>query len=282
MNDEPSVLMRLLDKMPSAAQGRYRQGLYWLTVGVHAYLPNMIGSYIVLGHGQSGTNWLCNLLSSSLNIPVFKNWKRASPAVTPQIFHMHRFLPSPIARKRTLYLHRDGRDVVVSAYFKIMNSPWGKRRRRQFEQFIGDEMSDERVASHLPVFIEWNFSASHSSCVSWPKHVREARKRGYAMISFEDLKVDPLNAIQGAIRKITDAKADRARIVRAIEANEFSKKKTDQNGHFLRSGRSGDWRQYFTPEAAAKFCAMAGGELICLGYEGNDDWVNHIANHRRE
>ena len=42
------------------------------------------------------------------------------------------------------------------------------------------------------------------------------------------------------------------------------------------SGISGDWKNYFTPEAARVFGDYAGDLLIRLGYEPNKDWIQQV------
>jgi hypothetical protein len=40
----------------------------------------------------------------------------------------------------------------------------------------------------------------------------------------------------------------------------------------FRSGRTGEWRRYFTPEHKQLFRSVAGDLLQRLGYERDDDW----------
>ena len=41
---------------------------------------------------------------------------------------------------------------------------------------------------------------------------------------------------------------------------------------FLRKGAVGDWRNYMTPQAKAKFNELAGDTLVRLGYADSLDW----------
>jgi hypothetical protein len=42
---------------------------------------------------------------------------------------------------------------------------------------------------------------------------------------------------------------------------------------FLRKGVEGDWKHYFSPEAARLFDSYAGDLLVELGYESNREWA---------
>ena len=102
---------------------RHEQAIYWSTILMQAAAPNYFGSYIVLGHPSAGTNWLCNMLSDYGNIPVLESWNRKLPSVERHIFHMHRFMAGALPRSRTIYMHRDGRDTLISLFMKIAKAP---------------------------------------------------------------------------------------------------------------------------------------------------------------
>lgn len=266
---------KIQNMLPQVLRNKYRQSLYWSTILTHSLLRNAGGSYVVLGHPKSGTNWLCGLLSSYFDIPVFQSWTRLMPAVRPQIFHMHRFLGSPMAKNRTFYIHRDGRDILISRYFAIMNSPWGNSERQKLEAWLEGPMSIENLKHQLPKYIDWNYTKSRSSSQNWQKHIDLYRKYPYVCVSFEGLKDDPVRELSQAIAKMTNDLADFEHIQAAINKNDIKKKKSKANAHFLRSGKSGDWKTYFSVVAAERFNAYAGRALISLGYEDDDKWVSH-------
>lgn len=257
----------------TASQRRYSQSLYWLSVGTHALIPGTLGSYYVIGHGKSGTNWLCNLLSHYFDIPVFEAWTRWTPALlSPQIFHLHRFVATPMARRRTFYLYRDGRDIVVSSYFAKMRQPYD-RFRREFEAYSGDKMDEANLRHQLPAYIDWFFGVDRVSSIRWQPHIAESFKHPYVRLSFERMIEDTYGELERALQEMTGSSVDSARLLDAIEQNDFAKKKKKANAHFLRSGRTGDWRQHFTRAAAERFNHYAGDALLSLGYEENLDWI---------
>ena len=251
---------------------RYSQSLYWMTIGAHSVVPNTVGSYYVVGHGKSGTNWLCSILSTYYDIPVFEGWTRWLPSTRSQIFHLHRFVVTPMARRRTFYLYRDGRDIVISSYFARLRQPYPVIRRR-FEAYIGEPMDEKRLRSQLPEYIDWFFGVDRSSSLRWQQHIDEALSRPYVRISFEDMKRNPHEAVGRAIFEVDGDSVHEKRLAEAIDYNDFSRKKTkSNNSHFLRAGRSGDWRNYFTRDAANRFNHHAGRALVALGYAESLDW----------
>jgi hypothetical protein len=45
-----------------------------------------------------------------------------------------------------------------------------------------------------------------------------------------------------------------------------------ERSHTFRAGKRGGWSERFTPEHRELFKAIAGHQLIELGYESNNDW----------
>ena len=62
-------------------------------------------------------------------------------------------------------------------------------------------------------------------------------------------------------------------IVEKYSFQNMKKIHNNKGKSFLRSGKSGDWKNYFSDEAKQLFSHYAGKELIALGYEKNNDWV---------
>jgi hypothetical protein len=45
-----------------------------------------------------------------------------------------------------------------------------------------------------------------------------------------------------------------------------------QKSHTFRAGKTGGWKEHFTPEHKALFKEVAGDLLVQLGYEQDNDW----------
>lgn len=89
-------------------------------------------------------------------------------------------------------------------------------------------------------------------------------------IHFEDL----IHARQAALTRVMEhllarapISAPRGKILDALESSI-----NPSRSPTFRSGRTGEWKKYFTPEHKALFKNAAGDLLIRLGYEQNNDW----------
>jgi hypothetical protein len=238
-------------------------------------------SFYVVGHAKSGTNWLCGLLSDYFGYPPYEPWKDRLPSLGPHVFHMMRLLPFAAVRRRSLYVMRDGRDVMVSRYYETIHRE--PLDRTAAERFIGHEMTDDNVREHLAKFIEF-MSTYQRGCADYRSHLGYwlAHASEYATVRYEELLVDALGELRRALRQLTGAEPDMERLESAVKKNSFEQKAKRARGEeskdsFLRKGVSGDWKNYFTPEAAKVFDAYAGDLLIQLGYERDRGWLDELS-----
>lgn len=257
----------------------YQQLLYWSTVGMDIVRGSSSRSLYVTGHAKSGTNWMCGLLADYTGYRVYEPWNDRLPRLEPLIFHVMRLLPFESVRRRSLYVMRDGRDVMVSRYYEtIHREPADKRAA---ERFIGHEMTDENVREHLPKFIEF-MSSYQRGCADYKTHLGYWLEHEFVTVRYEDLLADAFGELRRALRELTGVEPDAPRLERAVKKNSFEEKAKrsrgdESKGNFLRKGVAGDWRNYFTPEAARVFDAYAGDLLIELGYERDHGWVDSLS-----
>jgi hypothetical protein len=257
---------------------RYQQFVYWSTIAYDVALGGLSRSHYVVGYAKSGTNWLCHLMSDYTGLPIFEPWKHATPQIHPQIFHMMRLLPFESARKRSVYIMRDGRDTMVSRYYETIHRE--PQHKRDAERFIGHEMTDDNVREHLPRFIEF-MSTYQGGCADYKTHLTYWLEHDYVTVRYEDLLRDTVGEMRRVLRELTGREPDPTRLEQAVKKNSFEARTQrargeESKGEFLRKGVSGDWRNYFTPEAARVFDAYAGDLLIRLGYERSRDWVEEV------
>jgi hypothetical protein len=257
---------------------RHQQLVYWSTIAYDVLLDGFSKSYYVVGYAKSGTNWLCGLMSDYTGLPVFEPWTHVLPQLGPRIFHMMRLLPFESARKRSLYVMRDGRDAMVSRYYETIHREPG--HKRDAERFIGHEMTHDNIRELLPRFIEF-MSTYQGGCPDYKTHLSYWLAHPYVTVRYEDLLVDAFGAMRRALRDLTGREPDLGRLEQAVARNSFQAKAQRARGEeskaaFLRKGVSGDWKNYFTPESARVFDAYAGDLLIRLGYEQNRDWVAQV------
>jgi hypothetical protein len=179
---------------------------------------------------------------------------------------------------------RDGRDSMVSYYFKILNSmPPAAPLRRKLDAVCPRPMGPDTIGENLPAFIRFMFEENRKSSISYDRHVRAAMDRGLFMIRYEGLKADPEENVARAVRHLSGRDADPERVRRALEQTSFEKRsgrrpgEEDRGHRTVRKGIVGDWRNHFSLEAARLFDSHAGDTLIALGYEPDGSWVDEVA-----
>jgi len=235
--------------------------------------------YIVTEYPKSGGSWVSQLVSDYFQVPFPRN---VPPKFESSVMHGHN-LYSPFM-KNVICVFRDGRDVMVSAYFHMLfqnerNSPILVKKTRHEVDF--DDY--DNVEKNLPAFIKYLFveqsRITRPFQFTWPQFYKSWNNTNATIIKYESLVADGVGELSSAILHLTGKEADRARVSEIIEKYSFenqSKRKPGEENtkSFLRSGKPGDWRNKFTREAALMFDHYAGEELIALGYEKDRSWVN--------
>ncbi|MBU1882251.1 MAG: sulfotransferase domain-containing protein [bacterium] len=151
---------------------------------------------------------------------------------------------------RTIYILRDGRDVLTSYYFFKQPRAW--KRNPEEIRFDADEFARELEVES----------------VKWAEHVSGWLKRPHVFFTaYETLKVNYAEEISAVTeyvglplkRTIKDAQV------------EFVDNFTPDN-KFFRKGIIGDWQNYWDDRHKRIFKAKAGSVLMTLGYEKDNNW----------
>jgi hypothetical protein len=233
-----------------------------------------IGMWFGAGYPKSGTTWLCQLMSSYLDIPFVRNYRL--PVLMPAVVHSH-WLPSR-RLPPTIYVVRDGRDVLVSRYFfearavvAPRNPRGGRLRRERFARLFGPSADLADVSANLARFVEDELTNPQLTGVNWAEHVRAWSVRAdAAMVRYEQLRADAVAALAPAFEQLTGQPADGDYLRLAAERFDFARQQeraaVRSDAPMLRSGAVGDWRTYFTAEALEIFDRHAGALLAELGY----------------
>jgi len=100
-----------------------------------------------------------------------------------------------------------------------------------------------------------------------------------SLFKHENLLTDTINVLGQAIHKVCNVQPDENRLREISEKysfkNQSGRNPGDENElSFLRKGIAGDWKNYFSKEAGQVFNKFAGNELIKLGYEIDDSWID--------
>lgn len=254
------------------------QWIYWSSILYDIHLGKK--SIFVIGYPKTGTNWVCNLLSSYYDTPVLESWNENRPITGKRIFHLHRFIQTKKVKNRIIYVIRDGRDAIVSRYFMVLRVQRSANVaiRTRFETFSGKEMREDNVKENISDFIRFFFEEEKSGSINYTEHVKYSLDNDLFTVKYEDLLQDKASTISKCIQFLSPSESvNQEKVLKAIEKNDFSKlkkQKAQNDSVFLRKGVSGDWKNHFTLEAAKLFNEYAGEVLIKTGYEKDDAWID--------
>lgn len=242
-----------------------------------------LGMWLGCGYPKSGTVWLCHLMASALEIPYPQNYEM--PIMMRSVIHGHwdydERLPS------TIYIVRDGRDVLTSLYFYLTRS--GKPQRntmamkaRELKGYSVEAIRNAGTESQqLLKLLELEQKNPTGAHVSWAEHVRQwNNKPNVAVVTYENLLENPAATLSGAFASL-GKEIDPRLIEASVQLHDFSIRTgrppgADDPTSFRRSGVAGGWRKHFTPEVAEAFDAYAGDVLVELGYERDRSWTANL------
>ena len=249
---------------------------YWLTIGISCIPPNRYRSIFVLGYPRTGTNWLCTILSHYFGLPINEFWLKKLPTTEPVILHLHRFAIVP---KRTIYMTRDPRDIIISHYHKVVASP-GSEAQTMAAPFCDAPLVHENLRVNLPGYTRFLFQSAQPASIGLDRHLRRAKALGLFTARYEDLLASGEETLKGIVEFLSPEPADMKRIRETLEITSFERHtgrkpgQEDLDAVVARKGIAGDWKNQFTPEAARAFDQCAGELLIETGYEDNNDWID--------
>ncbi len=247
-------------------------------------LGNRLGYLLVSEYPKSGGTWVARMLADYLAIPFCS--AQALPAGTSVVMHNH----WPYERRfpRSVYVYRDGRDVMISQFFHLKalaaEAANGDSRRfdlaRRRALRLARPVTDMDVlASELPRFLEWQFCSPVGTRLPWHEHVLDWVGRPQVVpVRYEDLLADAHGAMTNVLEGC-GVPVDATRLNETVRRESFVVRTgrepgTEDNLSFFRKGLAGDWRNYFTRAAAEVFRRFAGDALVALDYEPDDSWVS--------
>lgn len=257
-----------------------RAGSHFTTWWLGTRLPDAVPLVFVVGYPKSGTTWACQLVADYLQLP----FPRGSilPIGCPAVVHGHETVwPS---YRRSVYVMRDGRDVMVSLFFHVARRiPDGDNPAipRHLRKHLKGLRNKNDVRAYLPRFIESQVRDPFASRVHWGEHVSsflDANHASVAQLKYERMLTDGVSALSEAARVLTGEEPDADRCALAVDRYSFSKQSNRKAGaedrkSFLRKGEAGDWRNHFTREAAEIFDRHCGEALVAAGYAPDRSWV---------
>lgn len=242
------------------------------------FLNKRLPLVLVSEFPKSGGTWFCQMMSSALNIPFPRN---TNPKFEECIMHGHFTYHNNF--DKVLYVLRDGRDIMVSAFYYILKITPGANNTRA-ERFRKDLSIDslENINELLPRFIEYfmeNYTVLGKH-TNWQDHIRQHSNNDKILhIKYEDLLVDSAGQLQKALEFLDRKPAKDLNLI-AEEftfENQAKRKAGEENkSSFLRKGIAGDWKNKFNKESAEVFDFYAGDVLLSLGYEKDSNWTDKL------
>lgn len=246
--------------------------------------PGVIPLCFVIGYPKSGTTWACQMTADYLQLP-FPRYSLL-PVGCPAVVHGHE--PASARFHHGLYVMRDGRDVMASLYFFMLDRlriPPGDDpplTRRQRRSFPGLRNRDD-ARGNMARFVEAQMKRPFSCRLNWAAHIRGFYDTRHPCVplKYEELRHDGPRAFARAMAALTEDEPDMVRVERALERFSFERQAGRKAGQenprsFLRKGDVGDWRSKFSREAAEIFRDHCGDELILSGYEPDHSWLDRL------
>ena len=165
------------------------------------------------------------------------------------------------------FIYRDPRDVVVSHVFYVTELAPDHVHHRYYTESL--QTFDERlrvsilglpdaavefpdIAARFAPYVSW-LSRPDVLCLQFEAFIQQ-RRSALAQVADHFLQRVPLDV-------------PRERLIDALEAAIQPRKSPT-----FRSGKTGEWRRYFTEGHKRLFKEVAGDLLIQLGYEKDNDW----------
>lgn len=244
-----------------------------------------IGMWVGCGFPKSGTNWLCELMGTSLGLPVPVDYQL--PLMMKSVVHSHYMYDERMPP--AIYIRRDGRDVMTSFYFywtratqMNKNPRFAKGIREIFDGLYGPGFDPADVRGNMPKFVEYQMTVAPTTHgIPWHAHVRDWWDRsGVGHVSFEGLLEEPVGEMLQAL-KAAGADPDPEMVELAVQRHDFSRTAGRKSGQedrasFRRKGAAGDWRSHFTREAGEVFDSFAGNDLVDFGYATDRTWFHDL------
>lgn len=162
-------------------------------------------------------------------------------------------------------LYRDLRDVAVSYVFYVRKTPW----HPEYQLY-----KDLSVVEGLELFADELLVPYKKWIQSWHKN----RDRELSLeVKYENLNANTLE-IMTEIADHFGLDSSEEMIERIVKRFSFEnlsggRSQGEENSDsFFRKGKSGDWKNHFTPELEEQYKKKIGGFLIEYGYEDSLSW----------
>lgn len=238
-------------------------------------LPILVGT-----HHKTGTVWMHDtfqriVLATGLRLSALSGRGEAAPADILMAHHSQ-FTPHMLnGRYRGLHVIRDPRDIIISSLFYHLKSdePWLHFPRPRlggltYQQKLSGLDPDERFAFEIRNAAAWTIEELLLWRYDNPAF-HEAR--------YEDLIVDREGRYFATILEFLGFEEAEVQLGRRVflETSIFGKTPKPDDPH-IRSGRVGQWKQFYRRHHGQLFIEVFRDCLIRLGYEADHTWVERM------
>lgn len=204
---------------------------------------------------------------------------------TPRLFRV--MIPPP--EGRYIIVQRDGRDVLVSYTFHLLNhkaidvppEPLKEMFRQQMSTLDGSQEALRKAGLAMLNHEPWvkYYAAFWADYIAHDKRiygtVSDRWSKYIKFVRYETLRAD-VEVGRRELYAHVGLDPERARPVSAESHTAPGFGGRENLKSFYRRGEVGDWRNYFTRPMAEWFHAGAGEALVDLGYERDAGWISGI------
>lgn len=162
-------------------------------------------------------------------------------------------------------LYRDLRDVAVSYFFYVRQTPW----HPEYPIYAGLS-----VPKGLEIFADRTLLAYVDWVRSW--HKNRSPKMSVEL-RYEEILLDAVSAMTRVFELFElDTSPDTVKEI--VETHSFRRlsggrsQGQENKSSFFRKGMSGDWKNHFTPDLKELYKELIGDFLIEFGYEQSYSW----------
>lgn len=230
----------------------------------------------VTAYPKSGITWLVRLLSDALDSPVYDrstgDYRWWGDKGGDYVIHKRReyYQPKLHDGKTIVFLQRDPRDVVISAWFY-------RGRKIPLEQSMRTMWQGKHYANWVnswlnlePEVICTRYEWLGEHYANWVNNRLKLRTRHGWLAKYDAAELLTL------VHLITN-KYLTERCSRAINNHSFENMSVQMNDpHFMRKGIVGDYKNYFTKEIAKEFNDHLGKFMLEKGYVDNLNWWKEL------
>jgi hypothetical protein len=175
-----------------------------------------------------------------------------------------------------LHIIRDPRDVIVSGAFyrEKSDESWLHEPNKQY----GNMTYQQKIKSLPTVEEKMTFEMEHVGQYTIENMCRwNYQDPRFFETKYEELIADEsLFIFHQVFAFLEFPSAMLPALLQIAFDNSLYSGKVQKGGH-VRSGKSNQWKQYFTPRLAERFVQLFGDVLIDLGYELDNNWMSGVS-----